>query len=600
MITVYVLAWIGAAFFVTFMSRDRRRMSISLGVLAMWPLGAVLSGSYYGTSSPVSVSEAPLGVLFISVVVGGGIALLASLGLNYLWALDRRSWIAAGLFGLAGGLLAFPIFASFRAPHGWERSFDGFGVTVLIQIALCTAVSGIGLTGLRRPPMVTAGISAAIATSAALYFLPDIAFRLHHLGTPLNPLEERGARRALGRPDSATEGQRALTLSGDPTETANFKDRVRRDDIAGLENDLVVLAARSQGDADFRDALLAGLRIAISRYRDEDSFDESDRAVEAYCQAYSRVPDRRAVPDLIRAYGLTKTNMNIRESAAEALGKAVFPEAEAFVIAELGRLHPVGDRGLAVKLAGEHKGVVLEAYEKLNEAGVEQKSRMRERDEPVRALIARGDMDAIVRRAMSNDSGADQATIELIKRKHPKRFEAVAKNATLRVRGADFTTFRDPELYRYLANRDLLAIGNSHITRFLCEWAPLESCALLGRLLKTPFASSAVVGLSHCRHSDAPKILLRRLQNATPGDGVLTFMLIRALGLRAYDPAASLLGRYASGAKTAGSFNANGASMDAGEIARWGLSRMSSPEAKALSAKYPVRDTSWLQKWDWR
>lgn len=596
--TIYLIAWIGAAFFVTYMTRGRRNASIFLGTFAMWPLGSLLAASYYGQSSPISVSEAPTAVIFISAITGGVIAFFAGLGLTFLWELDRRAWIASGLLGLTGGLLCFPAFAFFRAPHGWQNNYSGFPYTVVIQISVCTALSGLGLKGQSTSRIVPAAVTTGIAFLIALYYLPDIAFRLHSLNTPLSPLEEMGARRALRRSDSAVEGQRALAQGGDPKEIANFTEKIRRADITGLENDMVVLAARSAGDAGFRQALLEGLRAAIARYRDDNTFDETDRAIEAYCQAFSRAPDSRAVPDLIRAYRLTDTNINIRGSSAEALGKAKFPAADEFVLEELGRLHPVRDREIALKLVGGHDGAVVDAYKKFTEAGVAQRSRMKERDEPVRALVARGDIDAIVRRALSDDSGADQATIELIKRKHPKRFEAVAKHAGLRIRGADFTTFRDPELYRYLANRDLMAMENGHITRFICDWAPMESCALLGRLLKTDFASSAVVGLSHCPNSEAPKLLLGRLRVAKSGE-TLPYSLIRALGMKGYDPAATEIAGWADGKKTAGTFVADGTMIEIGEVARWALSRMNSPKARALSARFPVRDASWSNKWKW-
>lgn len=597
MILFYFLAWAGGGIFTSFMARDRRATSAFLASAAFWPICVYWFLANFGHLNPSSISEALIGALLISAIVGSLIAIFAGTGLAALWRHEPNVWRNAAVLAIAGGLLTFPIYASYRAPYGWERNFDDFPIVLACQTFIAYGVAGHVAETLKRS-LVGPLVAVVVTLLPAIYYLPDIAFRMRGRGKEMNSLERVGARRAAADPRNATEGQRALAESGDPNAVSQLIDKIARADIEGREFDMVSLATQLAAEQRVRDALVRGLPIAIGRYREDNTFDETDRAIEAYCQALRSCVDERAVPDLIRAYRLSETNMNLRFAAAEALGNSRYKAAEPFILEELSRLHPIRDMDTAKKLLGNHSGDVRSVYRRFEIAARQARSRLRERDEPVRALIARGDMDAIVRRALSNEAGAGDATVELIKRKHPKRFEAVARHAGLQIRGADFTTFRDPELYRFLANRDLMAMENGHITRFICDWAPMESCALLGRLLKTDFASSAVVGLSHCPNSEAPKLLLGRLRVAKSGE-TLPYSLIRALGMKGYDAAAREIAGWADGKKTAGTFVTDGTKIEIGEVARWALSRMNSPEARALSARFPVRDASWLNKWKW-
>ncbi len=584
------------------MARDKPATSALLGVAATWPLAGFWIVANFAHASPSSAKEAMIGILFIGAIGGLVAGVLAGIGLSRFWRLNATQRVPVALAAVCAGLAAIPLFAAYGAPHGWEGSFEDFPYVALIQGLLGGCLYCLlpheqaDVSKLNRGWLVGLGIAVA----GAVYCYPDVAFRMRKYDSQLTWLERIGANRAADSHKSASQGKEALAQSGDPKQVSVLIEEIGRADIDGRGDEMVRLASRLESDQKVKDALVGGLHIALSRYRKDNTFDHVDRGIEAYCEALAQCVDMRAVPDLIKAYNLSKTQMNIRHAAAKTLGNVYYKDAEPFIKEELNRLHPMRDKETAKLLAGTHSGEIRSAYLAFQSAGDEQRSRLQERDVPVTDLIRRGDLDAIAKRALSNDRGADIATIELIKRKHPKRFAAASMHAGRWVRGNQLTTFRDPELAAYIMKKDLMKVDNWHLTRFLCEWAPIESCATLGRLLKTQFASAAVVGLAHCRHSDAPKLLLSHLRAYRPGDGALAHSLLRALGMRAYEPAAPLIGEWASGSKSAGSFVVDGTPVEVKEVARWALSRMGSSEARKLAAKYPVGSTEWVQKWKWQ
>lgn len=543
-----------------------------------------------------------IGILFIGAVGGLVAGVLAGIGMSRFWRLNSAQRVPVALAAVSAGLATIPLFATYGAPRGWEGSFEDFPFVALIQGLLGGCLYCLLPLEQADAAKLNRGwlIGLGIALVGAVYCYPDVAFRMRKYGSQLSWLERIGANRAAGSQKSASQGKEALAQSGDPKQVSALIEEIGRGEIEGREYEMVRLASHLGSDQRLKEALVNGLSIALGRYRQDNTFDDLDRSIEAYCEALAQCVDMRAVPNLIKAYNLSTTQMNIRYAAATALGNAYYKDAEPFIKEEFNRLHPMRDKDTAKRLAGTHSGEIRSAYLAFQRAGDEQRSRLQERDVPVADLIRRGDMDAVAKRALSNDRGADVATVELIKRKHPKRFAAVEMHAGRWIRGRDFTTFRDPELASYIMKKDLMKIDNWHLTKFLCEWAPMESCATLGRLLKTDFASIAVVGLSHCRHSDAPKLLLGRLRAYRPGDGALAHSLIRALGMLVYEPAAPVIGEWASGSKSAGSFVVDGTPVDVKGVARWALSRMGSSEARKLAAKYPLGNTDWVQKWKWQ
>lgn len=596
---LWVVLWVGVFGFLSWHAREKKGQCRLAGTMALAPICQL--GSLFALGLAYSASiEAILAIYLMAATIGLAIAIVLSAPLRALWINGKDYQLTAFALGLFGLAIA-PIHTSLLnvKSEGWFA----LGIVALFDFMVAGLVLP-GVVTLKRPTMVLYAVPAMLSAATFYWKAPDIAFKSRNVLSPMNSMQEAGARRAL---QSGTRDQRsamlALARDGDQKLLDQLVQELRQGQIdTDYAGNLTILLDKRPSDSAVREAVTSALQRSVAGYRPDNSFDDSDRKVEMLLEAIATTKDTAALPSLKRAYDVAGGNINIRHAAIKGLAPLQGPEADRLKIKILNEAHPPYDREVAKFLVSGASPAVAKAIDAFGRRLVEFDKNRKLKDRRVQDLAAAGATDELVRRATSraaHDQGA--ATIALIKLKHPARIKlALAARISVAMRGSELRGHSDPELARAVVAR-LKSQGKTPdrlLARFLSEWGPPEAASMLGSLLWSINSMEAAFSLSRIGGADAAALLLARWRSVRESESYLEFGLIAALGKMRAKSAFLPLVRAEEKEGLRPAVVSDGVPIYTSDMAAWALGQMDVPEAKRIFADHQFKgDVSAIEKW---
>ncbi len=465
------------------------------------------------------------------------------------WAAVRASsvgevaWIMMLISGAAALALAAPAAALFvaiaRNPLGWAIGIGatlGFSLTPFLYLALSAPFGynqpefihlmllfcmnglfgGLIVGGCLACQQEVAkslrwalAIFAFCSMGAALFWMPDVLFRVKHSPTLLDDWVELGARRALkGDEPGTTYATQLLAERGDMA----MVEKLRQDFAAGRSlpsapNPAEIISKARPNDPEAAATLRAALKLELDRYHPDTSFGEEERRIEDLCRILGDRRDADAVPLFIRTYHAHPTYANFRNVAAKALIRIPSEEADRACAKAIAKLHPNLNRDLIAILRqqpGEATRRAADAkdadYEKWKRAVALGKT-------PVSALTVVKNVEGLRIKSRSGSvTEKSDAAIALIRLKDAYRSQAVLNALPyIAFRGSELRGLKDPELVSLLSAR---APKDRHLYRLLGSWAPVGSEETLKIALVQYNMEEGAIGLGRLGSQKAVGILM--------------------------------------------------------------------------------------------
>lgn len=570
----------------------------------MAPIAFLTIFYWLSLSQGSGISEALIGYLLISLALSFPVAILLGLCLATLFTQPKAMWTLVGWGMVIGAGLGALHFLAFPPRFGFgQPSVGDF-------IALCLLESAIG--GLTLPWFLRATTKGAIdrstqfvsggialtTLSVSAFFAPNVAFRLHRPGQPMDALARTGAERALrGEGPLLEEAQKALALDGNAEMQRRLIEQVAKGKVEpGPGGNLDVISGNAVPQGPARTAMLEALEQKLQGWSAGSTSGERDYAIESLIAALGPSGDPRATALFMEAYQASGSYLNVKLAAAKALAGSSDPEAAKMCAEIIRGLHPNLDLELMRAFRGSTDPRVRAALADFDRRRTKFLETQEVKRTPLQQLAERGEFGALLQRALDpNGSGQMEATSILIRAHRPEAIKAFMANIRFfSFRGKEFRGFDDAPFVAMLEQQAAGAPGEQPvlIARFLGDWSPSEAAEFLRKAMNKYNLREAARGLGRIGGVASAKALLQKLDSLSPLERSFAMTLVAALADARQPIAVPALTKLLHQPNEGPSLASDGNNLYLSDAAALALQRIGTPEALAAAKTHSPKGSA--------